>query len=428
MGRFARFSNCLVASVGLCASLFLSGCDTGTEPDDGGDVFGVAVTGDPALPYMAQHKDGGLLIPMVDPSSGTVEGAVFVTEEGHKLTVNLDDQGLPTSMVAGDWVIVFENVTPTQADVAIISPDGTLKVAREVQLDPSSSASQHIAMASGSSHDDLQGAASAENQVLRGLQVAGFGVDIAVCVTGGAMLVTTGVGALAGLGILLSCTNATLTFVAEANPEEFTQPVTVIPATGAAVLGLTQCGISPGGALSCLGAVLTGAAALRDGNAIIEAEHSGTVQLARGVLRTGAGEVKFTLTWDNTADLDLWVTDPCGETILWNHPASASRGRLDVDDTNGHGPENIFWESETAPGGRYQVKVDHYAGASPSRYQVYMQRPGSDPVTILAGIISSDQTKTIANNFQVQSGITCPSSSAARDGSSVLAGSQEKGD
>jgi len=419
------------ALVGVTVLLMMvvSACSSSMEPEVGESLFAAGNSGDPAMPFMGQYRDGGLLIATSQSANGVVDGAIFVTQGGHELTVTLDSLGLPSTLVSDGWITVFENVTPTQVDIAIIAPDGTLSVSREVQIDPRSNLSQFIAMASVRGASPALLAANAESELLRGLQIAGFGVDIAVCFTGIVMAGATGVGAPVAVGIALSCANATLTFIAEANPDGFVDPTAAaVFEAGSSVVNLTGCRPSPGGVLSCIGGVLTGAAALRDANAAVEQLQSETVQLARGVLGTGAGAVKFTLTWNNSADLDLWVTDPCGETILWTNSTSASGGRLDVDDTNGHGPENIFWADGTAPGGRYVVKVDHFSGTSPANYQVFMQRPGPDPITILAGIVSTDQTRTITNDFRVESSVVCPSGSIVNGFSSPNQEKKTKGE
>ncbi|GAB4025612.1 hypothetical protein [Spirosoma koreense] len=65
-------------------------------------------------------------------------------------------------------------------------------------------------------------------------------------------------------------------------------------------------------------------------------------------------------------DLDLYVTDPNGETIYYrNLRARKSKGTLDVDckcESCDLGPnENIFWSlTETAPKGKYEFWVKYY--------------------------------------------------------------------
>jgi len=82
----------------------------------------------------------------------------------------------------------------------------------------------------------------------------------------------------------------------------------------------------------------------------------------------GTGEVKVTLQWSDCADLDLWVTDPCGTRIDYiNNIATCNTytGQLDVDANSGCGvcqpapAENIYWE--TAPQGAYTVQVNDWS-------------------------------------------------------------------
>ncbi|MGF1466959.1 MAG: YfaP family protein [Sandaracinaceae bacterium] len=80
------------------------------------------------------------------------------------------------------------------------------------------------------------------------------------------------------------------------------------------------------------------------------------------------GNIQITLAWNTQADLDLYVTDPFGETISYQQRRSQSGGQLDVDARGqcGRGEErytveNVFWDSPTPPSGTYQVSVHHYS-------------------------------------------------------------------
>lgn len=81
----------------------------------------------------------------------------------------------------------------------------------------------------------------------------------------------------------------------------------------------------------------------------------------------GTGDVQVTLRWNNTADIDLHVTDPFEEEIYFEHPMSESDGRLDVDanrdciELTMNPVENIFWSYGQAPVGRYRVSVVYYS-------------------------------------------------------------------
>lgn len=94
----------------------------------------------------------------------------------------------------------------------------------------------------------------------------------------------------------------------------------------------------------------------------------------------GTGDIQATLTWESTNDLDLWVTDPAGETIFFQEPFAASGGRLDVDANAGCQEltttpvENIFWPSGEAPSGEFRVEVQYYQQCESSAATSYHVR------------------------------------------------------
>jgi len=82
------------------------------------------------------------------------------------------------------------------------------------------------------------------------------------------------------------------------------------------------------------------------------------------------GVLQIGLSWDTEeTDVDLWVTDPAGEKIYYGHTTSASGGYLDRDDTDGIGPENIYWV-ENIPDGDYIVQVHFYSGGASTNYTI----------------------------------------------------------
>lgn len=95
------------------------------------------------------------------------------------------------------------------------------------------------------------------------------------------------------------------------------------------------------------------------------------VGTAKAQLQGASGNVRVNLTWDGNVDLDLYVTDPCGNIIGYEVTESAAcrgvTGGRDHEDT-GHGDEtdnpnaeNIVWENG-APVGRYRIHVDYFGG------------------------------------------------------------------
>jgi hypothetical protein len=75
--------------------------------------------------------------------------------------------------------------------------------------------------------------------------------------------------------------------------------------------------------------------------------------------------VQVLLSWDNYNDLDLFCTDPQGETVWFKNRRVASGGLLEID-MNVEYPdskkpvENIYWNSGGAPEGTYDVYVLYY--------------------------------------------------------------------
>lgn len=97
-----------------------------------------------------------------------------------------------------------------------------------------------------------------------------------------------------------------------------------------------------------------------------------------------AGAFQATLTWNNEADLDLYVEEPDGTSIDYGSPHRADEesipspagGLLDVDDTNGFGPENIYYAAAPSVAGTYKIWVHHFYGPSPSSYTLTITRNG----------------------------------------------------
>lgn len=100
------------------------------------------------------------------------------------------------------------------------------------------------------------------------------------------------------------------------------------------------------------------------------------------------GAIQITLAWATGADLDLYVTDPQGETLSYSHTQTGSGGYLDHDargfcrrDQPNNTIENIYWNSPQPPRGNYQVAV-HYWGDCNS---------GAGPTTVTLSIAVGGQ-------------------------------------
>ena len=110
------------------------------------------------------------------------------------------------------------------------------------------------------------------------------------------------------------------------------------------------------------------------------------------------GDPQFTLIWDTDADLDLHVIEPGGKEIYWEDPKGAPNlgGELDVDNTKGFGPENIYWLKKddsgteapgTGPAGTYKWFVVYWGGfggiPKPTHWKVRIKHDGK--VTVQTG-------------------------------------------
>jgi hypothetical protein len=94
------------------------------------------------------------------------------------------------------------------------------------------------------------------------------------------------------------------------------------------------------------------------------------------VLRLGTGALQISLSWDNGTDQDLYVYTPLGEEISYSTDYDSSGGQLDRDDTDGFGPENIYWQTQ-APDGTYTVQVDDFSDdGSVNNFIVTVSGPG----------------------------------------------------
>ena len=85
----------------------------------------------------------------------------------------------------------------------------------------------------------------------------------------------------------------------------------------------------------------------------------------------------MTLTWNTATDIDLHIIEPNGSHVYFASKTGTT-ARLDVDDTSGFGPENIFVSAATAASGIYQIYIVHYSGSIPTTSTIAVNlRPGT---------------------------------------------------
>jgi hypothetical protein len=124
---------------------------------------------------------------------------------------------------------------------------------------------------------------------------------------------------------------------------------------------------------------------------------SNYVNVQSAVIKTGTGDIKVSLSFDQEVDLDLHVVDPSGEEIYFGNRISASGGELDLDSNaacsiDHYNNENIYWKKDTAPEGDYIVRVDYWEACvnDPVNYIVTIIL-GEDDVTMYQGsFVSTD--------------------------------------
>ncbi len=112
-----------------------------------------------------------------------------------------------------------------------------------------------------------------------------------------------------------------------------------------------------------------------------------------------ASDLWVRLTWDNTSsgsasttDIDLHVFEPGNEQVYFMDKTS-DNGELDVDDTNGYGPEN--YTNTDASAGTYTIWVKCYRGCDTegTSYTLSVTR-GNESATEYTGTFTTRSTST----------------------------------
>ena len=81
-------------------------------------------------------------------------------------------------------------------------------------------------------------------------------------------------------------------------------------------------------------------------------------------------DIRVTLTWNTgRSDLDLYVRDP-QDAVVYYSAKTANNMRLDVDDTDGYGPENVSVINGIP--GRYPIEVKNYSSGRGTEAKIYI--------------------------------------------------------
>ncbi|MEX3073756.1 YfaP family protein [Vibrio alginolyticus] len=96
-------------------------------------------------------------------------------------------------------------------------------------------------------------------------------------------------------------------------------------------------------------------------------EQYSALEVAEDVLPSGA--FTATLEWGSEPDVDLHVFEPNGSHVYYR-AKQGQVGFLDLDDTNGYGPEHYTLPCDNIEEGTYRVGVNYYRGESPETARV----------------------------------------------------------
>ena len=320
-------------------------------------------------------SQSGEMVAINANDAGTLPTQVFYQKEnGTNMCMYLNSTtGFPERIYANGAVMVFQNASANMLDVGMVSANGEVEIFRDITFDNSAYF--------GSGGGTMQSWTSVLNWT-------GHAMTQGLCVS-------SKIGAEHASMITAPLTAFSCSSVVKDGAIGGTTPLVTEDVFAATAASNTASTIQSSSQLLALG---TSVLAMSD-NTIQTLQDK--ITLIESTLGYGYGDVQVTLTWNTTADLDLWVTDPAGEKIYYGNPSSESGGELDVDDPDGFGPENIFWTDGAAPSGQYLVQLDHYSGESPTNYIILVQTTaGSQQYT---GTITTGQTLDIVT-FSVSKG------------------------
>ena len=167
--------------------------------------------------------------------------------------------------------------------------------------------------------------------------------------------------------------------------------------------------------------------ALMEANAIIERirrilpQHEGFMnELDPRLVKTLDLDVRIVLTWDaDLTDVDLWVTEPSGETCKYDHNRTTIGGLLSKDFTEGYGPEE-YCLRRLMPG-QYKIQANFYGSrlqqiAGPTTVQATVitnfGRPGETRESLTLRLASAKEVVDIGTVTLEQRAATAPAQPA----------------
>jgi len=374
----------------FCFTTIIAGCSK-SDKDDKEPLPPISVVNMSASSDWDYWVTGTADDYFLDTQEGMPKYAVYYSEAADKeYTIYFGEDGELDKIVVDGYTFVVRNFNGTQVDVGMLDPDGDIQIFRELETgyDWSNTAPEEV-------YDFRTG--------LTGVALIRWVGDV----LHGVPCIISHVAALLDGTPLASITLWQCGSAFPSLSKNLPLSYAIIPSLAdflkryelpEADLTTYCSGLTPS---ECINGYADDMSDwLTDDNEWLT-DHADELQSIDAVLAYGYGDVQVTLTWNNEADLDLYVEDPNGDVLWYQNMDVASGGELDVDDTNGFGPENVFWPEGEAPEGLYQVSVHHYV------YEDEPDRPTSANYTVVVtafgrtqqytGTLAQDETDAVIN-------------------------------
>lgn len=349
---------------------------------------------DPEYPYVISDESSNAIIPHFE--NGTLDKIYIDGINGGNSVLEVNDSGLPTFFYNDKVSIIFDGYNLEK---------GTVNVAQFPTGHPDSAKFDYGISLDKASIDAMQSFKNGRvnsDDVQQAFAIVGTVFNIAGCIIGFVPPLTVLTGGLA----ILSCGSAIYDAVKVINPDADNELASSVLSVHGIKMNLINC-LSLvkkptnakdlyEGIYGCYGLALEAA----KGADVLYTEYrkqlEREVKKMQDILATGYGDIKISLDWNSEADIDLWVIDPRGNKIYYDAPTSTTGGELDLDDTDGYGPENVFWPTDMAPLGKYKVQLHYFEpeeGAATS-YRATIFNFGRTKT--FTGTITYNQVVTIA--------------------------------
>lgn len=351
----------------------------------------VMVTENEKTPFIFSHENGGKSA-MIDENLNGLFDKMAYSENGLELVMELNENtGLPQKMYSSEGAvfIYYYKENNTLLDIAIIEKEQTISYVRDIEtgLDSATGKSSNFSLKSQTDTlEALQGTVSAMS-LAWSAGTCIFYASANFASAGVTAPVTLPATFIACGGFLADF----LLFVESASDidNQWSQQINNARSALSLIGDYSGCATN-GNIADCISiglSAINGILNIVEAVKLLVGEEN--INLAEGALISGYGAIKVTLTWNTTSDIDLWVTDPNGVKIYFDNPSSNSGGILDFDDTDGYGPENIFW-SENPPPGQYKVEVHYYSDNGQGNTSYKVQIETANYVQIIDGALNSE--------------------------------------